>query len=175
MGGTRVEAGARVRRPAGVAAGLPLLVLALLAAACSVEPSIGQAPQEGEAARAIGPFGVLVGDCYNDPVGTTEEWVDVEEVRLVPCGEPHDLEVIQAFELPDGSFPGLDTIREMVDERCIPTFDELVGRPFAESELSIQILAPSEGTWPRGDREVVCSVFALDGSKLVGSVRGSGR
>jgi hypothetical protein len=175
VGVMRGDDGSRSVRSSGVDAAVAVIAMALLATACSFEASIGLDRQQGEAVRAVGPFGVLVGDCYEDPVGATDEWVAVDELRVVACDEPHDLEVLALFDLPGGSFPGHETILEMMEERCIPIFDVLVGRPFDESELSIQILAPTEETWARGDREVVCSAYALDGTKLVGSIRGSGR
>jgi hypothetical protein len=149
------------------------LLLALVAAGCSMEVSIG-----ADAARdpsAVDASDVVVGDCFDDPYGDTDEWVEVDEVRLVPCDQPHDLEAFHRFELPDGDFPGDDDMDRAVDEECIPAFEEFVGRSYEDSELDLAFLTPTADSWTDGDREVVCSLYAMDLSPLEGSMAGSGR
>jgi hypothetical protein len=152
---------------------LPALLLALAAPGCSVDVSIG-----ADAARdpsAVDAGDVVVGDCFDDPYGETDEWVEVDGVLLVPCDGPHDLEAFHRFELPDGEFPSDEAMDRAVDEECIPAFEGFVGRPYEDSELDLAFLTPSADSWADGDREVLCSLYAMDLSQLEGSMEGSGR
>jgi hypothetical protein len=153
---------------------LPVLLLALLAGGCEFEFSVG-----GDAARGtsvdVGADQVVVGDCFDDPMGDTDDWVEVDDVRLVPCDDPHDLEAFHSFELPDGDLPSEAALDERIDEACIPAFEEFVGQTYEDSELDLAFLTPTEESWAEGDRRVLCSIYAMDQTKLRGSVEGSGR
>lgn len=113
-----------------------------------------------------------VGDCFQDPENTAE----VDEFDTVDCDEPHDNEVYAVFDLPDGDFPGADMVDEDGVSGCIERFEGYVGAPYETSDLDIYFIFPTEETWERADdREVICAVFAIDGSPLDGSAEGSGR
>ena len=59
---------------------------------------------------------------------------------------------------------------------CFAAFESYVGIPWESSELDIAALEPTEESWVEGDdREVTCAIVSYDGSKLVGSTRGSNR
>jgi hypothetical protein len=114
-------------------------------------------------------FELEVGQCLNEP--DSEEVIDVD---VVECGEPHDLEVYRVAELPDQDFDAgaVDTASFAI---CLESFDGFVGTPYAESELDIYYLVPSEDSWAGGDREVVCAVYDLSGEQLTGTAEGIGR
>jgi hypothetical protein len=129
-----------------------LVALALVAAACG-----------GNA------FELEVGQCLDQPAA--EQVVDVE---LVDCSEPHDLEVYQIADLPDQPFDP-DAVDASSFEICLEAFDGFVGTPYAESELDIYYLIPTEQSWSDGDREVVCAVYDLSGAQLTGTAENIGR
>jgi hypothetical protein len=111
-----------------------------------------------------------VGDCFNE---ATEDVGEVEDVGAVPCAEPHDFEVFFAFDMTESDYPGQDEAFNIGQERCIEEFEGFVGIPYDESVLDIFVLAPTQESWDRGDREILCSVYALDESKLTGSMEGT--
>jgi hypothetical protein len=111
-------------------------------------------------------FDLEAGQCLNEP--DSEEVVDVE---IVGCSEPHDLEVYLTAELPDQVFDAAD-IDEASLDICLDAFDGFVGTAYADSELDIYYLIPSEDSWQDGDREVVCAVYDLSGAQLTGTAEG---
>lgn len=117
-------------------------------------------------------FRLDVGTCYdNPPSGETE----VGTIPVVDCSEAHDNEVYYVFDLPDGNYPGSTAIREVAADRCLEAFEPFVGIAYADSTLDVAWFVPTPGSWDgRRDREVACSVFAVDRSKLTGSAAGSG-
>jgi hypothetical protein len=115
-------------------------------------------------------FGLAPGDCFDTPgVG---EFTDVD---LVPCDQPHDFEVFHTFDLPPGTLPQGTVLDLALEAGCTgEPFTSYVGIEFPDSELWLQPIAPTPGTWDEGDREVVCAVHT-PGVPLEGSVQGSGR
>jgi hypothetical protein len=111
-----------------------------------------------------------VGECFqapdpNEPVG---------ELDKVDCAEPHDHEVFAKFELPDGDFPGEDGVQQQAEEGCLERFEGYVGESYEESPYGIFPIRPSEQSWnDADDREVICAITTLDGTKLEESVRSS--
>lgn len=113
-----------------------------------------------------------VGDCFNEAV---EESLTVQSVMVVPCEEEHDFEVYHAFDLEDGAYPGVAGIEDLWIAGCLDRFEGFVGLPFDESVLDISAIFPTEETWNGlDDREVVCSVTAVDRAPRAGSAAGVG-
>lgn len=111
-----------------------------------------------------------LGDCFNDPASA-----EVETVIVVPCDADHDFEVYHLFELPDGEYPGPEKLEEQWIQGCLPEFEPFVGVSFDESGLDISAIFPTEQSWEDlDDREVLCSVTAVDGSPRRSSARGTG-
>lgn len=162
--------GRRLRSFAMAAVGVWLTVgLAACGSDGTAEPprdSTGQviAPAEVDA------LDIHLADCFNNP-GLDS----VEQVMVVPCSEPHDFEVFFSFELPDGPYPGDDAIETTWFDGCLAEFEPFVGRKFDESALDVSAIYPTEQTWNElKDREVLCSITAIDGQKRTGSARGAG-
>jgi hypothetical protein len=145
--------------------------LALTASACQAERD-ADGTIVGAGTLAADELGV--GDCFDDEP-TDGEVTEILDVPAVPCDEPHDNEVFHAFELDGDELPSEAEIEERVDEECLPAFDRFVGTAYEESELDLVSIWPTAGSWDDGDREVLCAVYALDLSKLEGTVAGSGR
>ena len=135
-----------------------LLALALLVAAC------------GDGSTSVASL--KPGDCFNDQPG-----IEIQSVDLVECSEPHDLEAYHVGNIGlAGAYPGEDALIEAGAEICEgELFDTYVGRPYLESDLYADFYLPTADGWAEGDYEIICLIFDLEGEKLTGSVRGSGR
>lgn len=114
-------------------------------------------------------FSLEVGDCLRDAA----EGVELSEVPLVPCDQPHDGEVYASFELPDGEYPGDDAVFTAAEEGCVARFADFVGVAYEDSVQELIYLHPTRRSWALADdREVVCLIV---GDDAVGSARGSRR
>jgi hypothetical protein len=113
-------------------------------------------------------FGLRQGDCYDDPTTT-----DGLTITAVPCAEPHDNEMFHRFTLPAGPFPG-DGAQTDIDAVCLGAFEDFTGAPHDATPLEFFTDWPTEQLWDMGDRDVHCVLFASNGSKLTGSMAGSG-
>jgi len=154
---------------------LPVLVLSLTlaCAACSAEPEASR-DAEGVVASpgAIDAFEVALGDCVNEPAEfSSEEVAEVESLTGVPCGQPHDGEVFLLTDLPDGDFPGDETVIDTADKLCGAEFEPFIGLPYDDSVYDFATLFPSAETWTTGDREIVCIAFAPEGETVTGSLK----
>ena len=119
-------------------------------------------------------FELAEGDCFND-----EESVEISDVEVVSCDDPHQNEVYAVVlieEPPELAYPGSDRVSDLAADLCLERFDEFVGLPYVDSRLDIFTLAPTQDSWESlDDREVICSLYDLDSTYMEGSMRGSGR
>lgn len=138
------------------------LLAALLSALAVLLSSCG--PGEG-AVTAL-----RVGQCLDQPAAATA----IEEVEVVPCDDPHDLEVFAVVALPDGPYPGDSARSDAALAACTDRFAAYVGIEPSASELATGFLVPTEAAWDGGDREVVCLLYA-PGERLQGSMRATQR
>ncbi|MEM9131664.1 MAG: septum formation family protein [Actinomycetota bacterium] len=133
--------------------------------------------------RDVEAFDLQIGYCFNSPGGDDEETTtteagegsEVERVTVVSCGDAHDFEIFHTFELDDGTYPAPEELENLWIQGCLARFEDFVGSSFDESMLDISAIFPTERSWDElGDREVLCSVTAVDGEPRAGSARGSG-
>ena len=82
---------------------------------------------------------------------------------------------VAEFSMTDAVFPGNDATLESSALRCLEQFTPFVGSDFLESDLDLFPITPTAQSWDEGDRVVYCALYAVDLSKLTGSMRGSGR
>jgi hypothetical protein len=123
------------------------------------------------AAPTFAPTGQIelaVGDCINqkdleDGIASTDP--------LVPCSEPHDLEVFASLTLADGDYPAVETLVTYGAKECASEFTTFVGLDFGISALDFQYYYPTESSWANGDRGVDCVVFDPT-QKTIGSLAG---
>lgn len=113
-------------------------------------------------------FQVHLGDCFNDPDYEANEF---SSLPGVPCNDPHDNEAFAVFDLTLSSYPEYD-IAEISEASCIDRFETYVGRDYESSSLDVVTMYPSAESWDQSDREVICAVYDMSGSKLVGTVKG---
>ena len=134
------------------------LVVGLVAAGC------------GDDSASV--FDLGVGDCFDDQDVETDILFDVP---TVPCSAPHDNEIYFEFTMTDAAYPGQQAALEAADERCFDEFEGFVGIDYFESDLEIFSIVPTSESWETGDRTALCALYALDFSKLTGSMRGAAR
>jgi len=122
---------------------------------------------------------LVVGQCFDVPpevgaVGTDD--AELLEVEVMPCDEPHDHEIISAFDHEAASgvaYPGIDELTANAEDRCIADFETWVGSSFEVSSLDILVLGPTAEGWSLDDRTLLCIAARIDGQKLDRSVRAS--
>ena len=73
----------------------------------------------------------------------------------------------------DAAYPGDDAALEAGAFRCLDEFAAFVGIDYLDSELDLFPITPTVESWAEGDRVVYCALYALDLSKLAGSMRSS--
>ncbi|SHI77099.1 Septum formation [Nocardiopsis flavescens] len=158
----------------------PFRALALSAAACGAAVSLtGCGALTGLLGAAAGQddvFQLEVGDCFT---GTEMEaslsGEEVSEVPTVDCAEEHDSEVYHIEVLPEGDYPGAESLNTSAEEVCQTKFEEFVGISYAESEIYLSYLTPIEEGWNSfDDREIVC-YLVTDGETVTGSLAGAAR
>lgn len=147
--------------------------VAVLLAACS--GGGGGRDDEGRITEPtdVAVFDLRVGDCLAPDQGVVAE---LEEVRAVPCEDPHLHEVFFLAEWDGGdTFPGDTALADFADGACIAEFEAYVGTDYLDSALFHTYLLPTLRSWDeRNDRQVVC-LAASAGEPLQGSSRGSER
>lgn len=126
-------------------------------------------------AYAISPVPTLeIGQCSNGiRPGAT---LTADAYRSIPCESPHEAEVFGSVQyVGSGAFPGETALLDFGQAPCAAAFASYVGIDFQESSLQAIIVTPSEATWIKGDRAIVCVAFGPNGSTLTGSIRGTAR
>ncbi|GEB47361.1 DUF4190 domain-containing protein [Microbacterium testaceum] len=176
----------------GIVAGAVISVLTILAVigllifsftvgskASSADPfDVPTFPQDGGV--TVGPSEAAPGDedTFTLPVGVCLDDVPsgfISSSNIVECGTAHTYEVFSSFLLTEGSFPGDDAIASAAETGCESAFPSFVGIPYDQSALNYQYVAPTEGTWADGDREISCLLFDPAVQETTGSLAGSAR
>lgn len=168
------------------------VALGLVLAGCSggddaapdADPTTTTAPPETTApagkppgATEIGLRDVETGQCV-DPID--DPLVDDLAVWVVSCESPHTFEVYDVITYegegagPGTDFPGVATVQDWAEQACFDRFEAFVGIRWTTSELDINVWWPSEESWARADRTVICAVMSDTGDQLTGTARGSG-
>lgn len=94
---------------------------------------------------------LVVGDCFVD-IGA-EEATGIPDVQVVPCSQAHHVEVIAAFNLADGTYPGDDRVTALAEAGC----QQRIPAELADARnLELLYLYPLESSWVLGDREIIC-------------------
>ncbi|KOV28959.1 membrane protein [Streptomyces sp. XY152] len=123
-----------------------------------------------EGMRGNGVLVLAEGECFDSP-GGLEGWT--ADADRVPCGREHDGEVFAVVTLPDGRYPGDDSLTDTADERCHDLQDVYVMDPWAlPGHVQVYYLVPSRESWRFGDREITCVFGDRDPRQtLTGSLR----
>jgi hypothetical protein len=129
-----------------------------------------------EVGTAVSVFDVEPGQCF---VAPTDVKAELDELRSVPCAEPHAQEAYAsvAYTPAPGAdgYPGDSALATFADGACAEAYAGYVGVDYLDSELFFTYLLPSARGWQQeNDHDVLCFVTTT-GAPLDGSVRGSGR
>lgn len=112
-----------------------------------------------------------VGDCFKGPEASYVG-IEVSDVDVVDCSEPHRYEIYAAKEMTNNSFPGDNQAANMADDYCLSRFQSYVGLEYNYSIYYISSVVPTSGSWSQGDRSIQCALGLEFGTK-VGSARNS--
>jgi hypothetical protein len=97
----------------------------------------------------VAPEKLRVGDC----VAEVKEG-EVQDVKIQPCSEPNGGKVYAVFDLPKGSFPGLDAVQASAEKGCTDRWTQMGEQ--ATDLSDIFYLHPTEDSWSLGDHSVTC-------------------
>lgn len=130
----------------------------------------GPAPKASET-KEVDAQKMKVGDCINDNSGATttatEEPVEVESVKIVPCTGPHDGEVTAVFNLKGFTLPPESQLQQLASTGCKARTRARINRDPAARSLANSYYYPTDESWRQGDRSVTCVVVAAaEGKKL---------
>jgi hypothetical protein len=122
---------------------------------------------------------VIAGQCLDDvPDPAQQEYA----VLVIPCEEAHTYEVYAQANIDIGSptpagtpYPGALTVANKAEAQCFGAFDQFMGVKWEESNYDIQTWWPSQVSWDKRDRTILCGVYRVTGGKTKGTVRGKGQ
>lgn len=101
---------------------------------------------------------VTVGHC----IAELPQDGSVTRVRLVPCAEPHEAEVVGVLALGGGSWPGQESVDAQVQRWCeMDTAQQ-------EAGFTAVTWTPSGRGWAQGDTQGACIAW-FDGGGVTGS------
>jgi hypothetical protein len=170
------------------------LVCALAAlAGCSGDDdaaSTTTAPEQPEVVETTAPPGrppgavdtglrdLRTGQCFDT---IDEPTVESVAVWVVDCETPHGYEVYDVVTYEgEGAgrgtdYPGVAVVQDWSEQACFDRFEAFVGVRWTLSELDIAVWWPSEESWARADRTIICTVMSDTGEDLTGTQRGTER
>jgi hypothetical protein len=136
-------------------------------------PTAAPPPDSTVRGRRVHILDVRAGDCVNLPSPQADQ---VRDVRVVPCGQPHDLEVFAVVRLPGARFPGPARVDRLADDLCVGSLEDYTGSTLDElrDDVDYGYFSPERDAWELGDRHVTCSLESSSGGQLTGSLRGRG-
>lgn len=104
---------------------------------------------------------VRVGDCVADLTESTRLFT----LPVVPCEEPHIGEVYALFDLSLEEWPGEDVVFAEAEEGCVNELAAYSMTAYNDVTVEIYYVHPTQATWRRGDREVICVTDYQDGPR----------
>lgn len=138
-----------------------LVVAGLVAVAVNGFLGTRPLPPDVTDARDAHARQLVTGNCL-DPLPDDGE---VDEVRVVPCADPHAAQVISQYEFgSDAVWPGQAAADRRVATACQVSAAE------TEAGLTPVTWAPTEQSWEDGDRTGLCLLHRADGTLLTGSL-----
>ena len=103
-----------------------------------------------------------VGDCFIDIPNVTEELIEIESVKAIPCNEPHSWQVFHKSNSSQDKFE-IAAITEESSQICNYAVEALIATlndsQFNEYRTAdINISQPTSGSWAMGDKAVNCYI-----------------
>lgn len=127
------------------------LLTAGLVYAFDTPTSSGSAASSHQDSTEVGLSDLRSGQCIDLPsyVPQSQGWLAV-----VVCSVPHNGEVYEVGDLPDGQYPGDQAVNAAVDRLCEAALVTFSGSP--NSRLDTYEIVPTQDTWDSHDRSYVC-------------------
>lgn len=127
------------------------LLTAGLVYAFDAGASSGSAASSHSDSTQVGLTDLRSGQCIDLPsyVPQSQAWLDV-----VMCSIPHNAEVYEVGDLPDGPYPGDSAVDAAVGKLCDDGLVTFSGS--ANSRLDTYEILPTQDTWDYHDRGYVC-------------------
>ncbi|WP_242890367.1 DUF4190 domain-containing protein [Actinomadura litoris] len=150
----------------GLAAALSWVVVAAVFAAVLATMDVADPTAAGDAAR-VQPY-PKVGECFDLPSGR-----EVRDTAVIACDRPHEAEVVLAFDLPDGPWPGQAEVSETGRAGCDRHVRQRFHTRVPVEDGEVITLSPQRDAWPR-DRTVRCAVAGPQTFRLTGPVSALG-
>jgi DNA-binding SARP family transcriptional activator len=127
------------------------------------------APTPSPTGGRLVPLDALhIADCFNLISSSAS-------VSVVPCEQPHYGEVYHLFMLVPGPYPGDADVEALAVDQCSTAFEQYVGVPLDQSELTFRHVRPGRSQWDSGDRGGGCALVVPGGGHLTGSMLGERR
>jgi hypothetical protein len=135
---------------------LAVLVAGIGLSGCTAQPKPGTVKGTGNVTSV---YSIKVGDCVNDKHAEG----DISTVPKVSCAAAHDSEAYESIRMPDGDFPGDDAVKTAAVTGCQAAFATFTGIAYNDStQLDFSWYHPTDASWAKGDREILCLVQSLD-------------
>lgn len=146
-----------------------VVALALLLGACG-EGSDSAAVRDASGAvidaGSWSVFDLRAGDCIGDVSSLAGDSADVP---LVPCSEPHTMEVFAVVRHADDVYPGAAAVASFADRACLTALEAEL-RMDPNDDVAFSYLLPtSEGWNDHGDRAIVCVLVVPEDAGVAGS------
>ena len=102
--------------------------------------------------------------------------VDVPDIAVIPCDEPHVFEAFATTQMPEGGYPGQGEANTAATDFCAREFRSFIGVDYDTSVLELLYFHPVEESWnTEGDRRILCFVAEQDETPVTGTLRDAGR
>lgn len=114
-----------------------------------------------------------VGDCF-----TVGEALEVDDIEVVSCSEPHDSELFLRVDMVPAfgtSLPDDDRAFDWLFEQCLEAFPAYTGESYEESRYWIDMFIPTADAWQGGDHTGMCTLVVFDDDLNLTTTSGSGR
>jgi uncharacterized protein DUF4190/putative regulator of septum formation len=113
----------------------------------------------------ISPGNLRIGDCVRVPRELTGV---IGALTVVPCSQPHNAQVFNTLQAPDGPYPGEVALQTAAVNACASAAPSFLGT--SQTLLNTVAFFPPEKGWNLGDRDERC--LLVDRAKdITGDIR----
>ncbi|MEY9856283.1 hypothetical protein ABH935_001887 [Catenulispora sp. GAS73] len=96
-------------------------------------------------------------DCFTLPPGAVGSNGNTRTLNVVPCTTAHDSEAFGSFSAAEGTFPGVDSLRDESMAQCGRQLSSFVPDPVSlPAGTQLQFIYPNQQAWDVGERRVTC-------------------
>jgi Septum formation/Domain of unknown function (DUF4190) len=146
----------------GIWAVVTVVVLIVVAVNAAGRDSSGTIATAGD----VSATALRVGDCLNGL-----ENGSFASLPAVPCASAHEGEVYAVVTLPDGAYPGQNSVDSQGRSDCDDRIAVYAPSAALGTDFGPFYATPTEDSWRTGDRAVVCIATSTSGT-TTGSIRG---